>query len=494
MENIRVRFPPSPTGYLHIGGARTALVNWLFCRKHGGKLVLRIEDTDVERSTEASAQAILDGLEWMGLDWDEGPYLQSEYAGDHREAAEKLIELGHAYRCYCTKEELEAKREAAKAEKREFGYDGTCRNLSAEQRAAKEAEGLSSVVRFRVPDTDETIVFDDIVYGRSLVKPSEIEDFVIVRSTGEPLYILSNAVDDHRDRITHVIRGADHRMNTPKQILIYQAFGWDVPKFAHMALTLDPSKAKISKRKHGEVVAVQFYRDHGFLPWAFANFMALLGWSSGDDREIYMTREELIEAFTLEGMSRTNSVFNYRQGDEKFITDPKALHINAQHIRTMPPEELAPYVQERLAAAGVWRAEWDEGGAGRQWFLDTIELIRVRYFLLNDFVDLGRAYFDDEFPMDEKALKKGLHKDEALKDYLPMLADRYAALETFDLETTEAALRALADELDAKAGLLINGARAACTGQAVGPGIFDVFVALGQERTVARLRQAPQYF
>ena len=489
MADVRVRFPPSPTGYLHIGGARTALYNWLFCRKHGGTMVLRIEDTDVERSTEASAQAILEGLEWMGLDWDEGPYLQSSFADEHRAAAEKLVEAGAAYRCYCTKEELETKREAARAAKKsDIGYDRTCRDLDDETRARYQAEGRPSVVRFRVPD-EGVVAFDDIVFGHQEARLSGIEDFVVVRSTGVPLYILSNVADDHRDRISHVIRGADHLMNTPKQVLLYQALGWEVPKFAHMALTLDPKKAKISKRRHGEVVSVQWYRDAGFLPWGFANFMVLLGWSPGDDREVFLTRAELIEAFTLEGMNRPNSVFNYRKGDPKFITDPKALHINAQHIRTLPIEDVAALVKPALVAAGIWREEWDTGGAEHSWYSATVDLIRARYHLLTDFATLGRAYFADDFEIEAKAMKKGLGKEPALKDYLPKLAEVLAALPSWEAEPIEAALRALADELEVKAGLLINGARAAVSGQAAGPSIFEILIAVGQEQTVARLRK-----
>jgi glutamyl-tRNA synthetase len=491
MNEIRVRFPPSPTGYLHIGGARTALYNWLFARKHGGRLVLRIEDTDVERSTEASAAGILEGLQWMGLDWDEGPYNQSDYAADHQEAAERLLQEGKAYRCYCIKEELAARRDAAKQAKQDFiGYDGTCRDLDEARRAALEAEGRDSVIRFRAPRPPGTVSFEDLVFGRNEVSLAEIDDFVIVRSSGVPLYVLSNAVDDHRDRITHVIRGADHLINTPKQVLLYQALGWDVPVFAHMPLTLDPKKAKISKRKHGEVVAVQWYRDAGFLPWGFCNFMCLLGWSPGTDQEVYLYREELIEAFDPAGISRRNSVFNYRKGDPKFITDPKALHINAEHIRRLPVEELAPHVHKTLEAEGLWQPAWAEDGDQRDWFLQTLELIRVRYHLLTDFVTRGRAFFTDDYEVEKKAAKN-LRKDPSLAEHLPALADRLEALGSFDLESTEAALRAYAEEHDIKAGLIINGARAAVSGQAVGPGIFDLFVALGQEATVARLRATP---
>ena len=489
-ENVCVRFPPSPTGYLHIGGARTALFNWLFCRQKGGRFVLRIEDTDAERSTEASAQAILDGLRWMGVDWDEGPYLQTQYAGEHRAAAERLVDKGAAYRCYCTPAELAERREAAEAAKLDYGYDGTCRHLTPEERAAREAEGRSWVVRFRVPEDGGELAFDDMVYGHHAVQLRELEDFVIVRSNGQPLYILSNAVDDHRDGVSHVIRGADHLRNTFKQILLYEAMGWDVPTFGHISLTLDTQKAKISKRKHGEVVAVDFYQKAGFLPSAFCNFVALLGWSPGDDREVFLTREELLDAFSSGGLSKTHSVFNWRPGDPKFITDPKALHINAQHLRALPLDELGAHVRGQLEAEGLWQEAWAEGGAARDWFLATLDLIRVRYHLLTDFVTLGRAYFGDDFEIDPKAMKKGLCKDPALIDHLPRLAARLEELEVFDLETTEAALRVLCEELGVKAGLLINAARAAVSGQAVGPGIFDLFCAVGQRRTVERLRRA----
>lgn len=490
MSDVRVRFPPSPTGYLHIGGARTALFNWLFCRQRGGKLVLRIEDTDAERSTEASTQAILDGLRWMGIDWDEGPYLQSENAPAHRQAAEELIARGAAYRCYCSKEELEQKREAARGAKQDFHYDGTCRELDDATRARHEAEGRSSVVRFRVPEGDGTVAFEDMVFGSQEVRLADIEDFVVVRSNGDPLYILSNVADDHRDRISHVIRGADHLLNTSKQILLYRALGWEVPRFGHIALTLDPEKAKISKRRHGEVVTVQFYEDVGFLPWAFCNFIALLGWSPGDDREVFLRRDELLESFSIERLGRTNSVFNYRKGDPKFVTDPKALHINAQHLRQLPLDELAPHVEAQFRRAGFWRDAWAPNGEQRAWFLQTLDLIRVRYHLLGDFVRFGRAFFDDDYPLDEKAADKSLRREPALAEYLPRLADRLAALDPFDLATTEAALRQLAEELQVKPGLLINAARVAVSGQAVGPGIFEILCAVGRERSAKRLREA----
>ena len=390
MEEVRVRFPPSPTGYLHIGSARTALYNWLFARKHGGKLVLRIEDTDTERSTEASEKAIIDGLEWLGIDWDEGPYRQSDHLDEHKGTAGKLVADGKAYLCFCTKEELDARRREAEAKGEMFRYDGACRGMSDVDREKRILAGDPFVVRFKVPREGGSVVFDDIVFGRNEVGHEEIEDFVIVRSNGLPLYILSNAVDDHRDRITHVVRGQDHLTNTPKQVLIYQALGWPLPRFGHMSLTLDPKKAKISKRRHGEVVAVEWYREHGFLPWGFANFIALLGWSGGDDREVYLSREELVEAFALEGLTRANAVFNYRKGDPKFITDPKAIHINGEHIKNMPIADLVPRAREVLERAGLWNEAWSGEQAG--WFESTVDLLRQRYNLLTDFASLGRPF------------------------------------------------------------------------------------------------------
>ncbi len=488
---VRVRFPPSPTGYLHIGGARTAIYNWLFARKTGGKLILRIEDTDVERSTEESIEGILDGLRWLGITWEEGPYSQSAYADDHRQAARKLLQSGHAYRCYCTQEELERKREEARRRKDDYSYDGTCRNLSAVEAAQMEAEERSYVIRFKVPRGPGGVVFEDAVYGVVEKKYRDIEDFVIVRSNGSPLYVLSNAVDDIRDRITHVIRGQDHLANTPKQILIYQALGARLPEFAHMPLTLDPQKRKISKRAHGEVVAVQYYRERGFLPWALVNFLVLLGWSTSDNREIF-SEEELIETFSLEGINRANSIFDIRKDDPKFFTDPKALSINAHYLRTMPLDELLPYVQAELEGADMWNPDF--AGEQRARFASTVDLIRSRYHTTKDFVHLGRAYLADDFPIDEKVLRKNILNNENLKKWLPLLAERLEALEDFDPDSLEKVIRGLAAELDVKAGVLINGARAAITGQAAGPGIFDVLAAVGKERVLHRLREVPRLY
>ena len=491
MPHPRLRFPPSPTGYLHIGGARTALYNWLYVKKTGGTLVLRIEDTDTDRSSEESIAGIIDGLEWLGIDWDEGPYFQTDFSADHRRAADKLLQEGKAYRCFCTREELEKKREAALAAKQNVGYDGTCRHLSEDQVEGKLEAGLDSVLRFKVPERQGKIGYHDEVLGRIESSYAEIDDFVIVRANGSPLYLLCNVVDDIRDRISHVVRGQDHMTNTIKQLLLYEALGAPVPIFAHMPLTLDTKKAKISKRSHGEIVAVQFYRDNGFLPWAFNNFLVLLGWSPGDDREIF-SREELIEAFSLDRINKSASIFNYRKGDPKFFTDPKAIAINEHYLRTIPVEELAPQVREVLIDHGLWHDDYD--GARHRWFLDTIELIRSRFHVLTDFATMGRAYFSDEYEIEEKPLNKNLLKHPGLKQWLPELADDYEKLSDFSVEHTEKLARVCAEQAGVKPGVIINGMRTVVTGQLAGPSMFDILVTIGQEKVVSRLKKTPQLY
>lgn len=491
MSEVRVRFPPSPTGYLHIGGARTAIYNWLFARKHGGKLVLRIEDTDAERSTEESIKGIIEGLEWLGVEWDEGPYFQSAFAAEHVAAAEKLLASGHAYKCFCTKEELEARRETAAAAKADYRYNGACRELSPEQVAAKEAAGLPAVIRFKVPQGEGGVAFNDVVYGGVERGYRDIEDFVIVRSNGLPLYLLCNVVDDIRDRISHVIRGQDGLVNTPRQILLYRALGATPPIFAHMPLTLDLKKAKISKRSHGEIVAVQFYRDHGFLPWALVNFLVLLGWSAGDDREIF-SREELIEAFTLEGVNRSNSIFNYKKDDPKFFTDPKAININAHYLRTIPVAELAQWVKPLLEKEGLWDPAYE--GDKQEWFHKTLEMSRERFHTLTDFTTIGRAWFADDFPMDETALQKNLLKHPQMREWLPQLAQRFADLPEITHDEAERIAREFAEQHGVKPGIPINAARAVITGQNKGPSMFEVFAHIDREKVVKRLREAGKYF
>jgi glutamyl-tRNA synthetase len=496
MSDVRVRFAPSPTGYLHVGGARTALFNWLFARKTGGKFILRIEDTDLRRSSEEMVRGILDGLAWLGLDYDEGPFFQSDYAGKHRAAAYELLEKGWAYRDFTPKEERDdatIKQKAAEAA-RQGKILNPFRDLSREESDARAASGEAFVIRFKVPEEGKTS-FEDAVYGLQERDYKDIEDLVLLRSDGHPLYNLSAVVDDIEMNITHVIRGQDHLSNAHKQVLIYQALGKPVPTFAHLPLILAPNKGKLSKRKHGEIVSVTTYRDAGFIPDAFVNFLALLGWSpaTGEhaDREIF-SRDELVDLFSLEGIHKANAVFNFTEGDARNWTDQKALWMNWEYIKTLPMEKLFPFVKAELQRSGLWRDEYE--GERRDWFHQAVTLIRERARTLHDFTNHGRPYFVDDFSFDfdEAAVKKNLRKEPALKELLPQLAEAFAAVDEFTHDSTEAALRKFADEKGVKAGVLINATRTALTGQAVGPGLFDLVVAIGKVRTVARLEHAAQ--
>jgi len=489
---VRVRFAPSPTGYLHIGAARSALFNWLFARKMGGKFLLRIEDTDLQRSTEESTRSIIEGLEWLGLDYDEELVFQSDNAERHRAAARQLVEEGKAYRDFTPKEAREDKSvkqeiaERARAQAAE-GVDqrsNPFRDLPKAESDARAGAGEPFAIRLKVSREGQSR-FADIVYGEQERSHSEIEDLVLLRSDGHPLYNLSVVLDDIEMGITHVIRGQDHLTNTHKQILLYKAFSAKVPEFAHLPLILAPNKAKLSKRKHGEVVSLTTYRDRGFVPAAFRNFLALLGWSPPDGQEI-MTREEMIERFSLEGIGRANAVFNFQENDPRHWTDDKALWMNAEYIRTMPLEELLPMVKAELRSEKLWREEYDDDE--RAWFEKTVELIRQRFFTLKDFSSQGRAYFSEDFDFDEAAVSKNLKKEPRLREWLPALADRLEQVATFSAANVEAALRQFADELGVKAGLFINAARTMLTGQAVGPSMFEVFEIMGRERSVNRLR------
>ncbi|MDX6268832.1 MAG: nondiscriminating glutamyl-tRNA synthetase [Acidobacteriota bacterium] len=491
---MRLRFAPSPTGYLHIGAARTALFNWLYARKLGGTFLLRIEDTDTQRSTDESTRSIIEGLHWLGLDYDEEMVFQSANADKHRAAALQLIDAGKAYRDFTPKAEradANVKQEIAERA-RAASHTGTdhrsnpFRDLSPEESNARAAAGEPFAVRLKVA-REGLSTFEDAVYGAQERDHSEIEDLVLLRSDGHPLYNLSVVCDDIEMRITDVIRGQDHLTNTHKQILIYEALGAPVPRFAHLPLILAPNKAKLSKRKHGEVVSLTTYRDRGFVPAAFRNFLALLGWSPDDEQEI-LSREQLVEKFSLSGIHRAPAVFNFNETDARQWTDQKALWMNAEYIRTMPVAELAVMVRAELKAAGLWKPEYET--TARAWFERAIEVIRQRFHTLKDFSGQGRAYFGDEFEFDDAAVKKNLQKEPRLKELLPVLAARIEQTEPFTLETCEATLRAYADEAGVKAGLFINAARTALTGQSVGPSMFEVFDLIGREASAQRLRDA----
>jgi len=479
---IRVRFAPSPTGYLHVGGARTALFNWLFARGRGGTMILRIEDTDVDRNRPELVEGILDGLRWLGIDWDEGPYFQSQRLELHREAALKLVASGASYFCDCPPEKYaggDAVEETEDAKKEQ----GPRRITRCRCREGKP--GLSpanAAIRFRVP-LGVVTQFDDAVFGAREVSNDEIEDFVLLRSPREgeshglPTYQLSAVVDDIDMRITHVIRGSDHISNTPKQALLYRALGAKPPVFAHVPLILGPDRTRLSKR-HG-ATSVGSYRDEGFLPEAFRNFLALLGWSAGDAE--FLRTSELVAQFSLEGVSRTNAVFDRA----------KLEWFNTQFLQKLPIDELLPFVQGELERSGLWQPEW--ANEKREWFSKTVDLLRPRTRLLPDFSTWARAFFSDSFEYEAQAREK-FWKDERLGGMLCKLADALAALPEWNHDACDHVLRELAAAEGVKAGLLINATRVAIVGQAVAPPLFDTMVVLGQERVVTRLRRAVEEF
>jgi glutamyl-tRNA synthetase len=498
LMTVRVRFAPSPTGYLHIGAARSALFNWLFARKVGGKFLLRIEDTDLQRSTEESTRSIIDGLKWLGLDYDEEIVFQSANASKHRAAAYQLVAEGKAYRDFTPKEQRDdttvkqgiAERARAHSSEGTDHRSNPYRDLTLEESNRRAEAGEPFAVRLKIAPEGKTH-FEDIVYGTQERSYSEIEDLVLLRSDGHPLYNLSVVIDDIEMAITHVIRGQDHLTNTHKQILLYEALGKEAPHFAHLPLILAPNKGKLSKRKHGEVVSLTTYRDRGFVPAAFRNFLALLGWSPPDTKEI-MQLEELTREFSLEGIGRANAIFNFQENDSRHWTDDKALWMNAEYIRTMPLEGLLPMVKAELRANKLWREEYED--EEQVWLTRVVELIRQRFHTLKDFSAQGRTFFSDDFDFEESAVNKNLRKEPLLKELLPALAERLEALDPFNAETAEAALRKFAEDSGVKAGLLINGSRTMLTGQAVGPSMFEVFEILGQKRSVERLRSGVPWF
>jgi glutamyl-tRNA synthetase len=484
-EKPRVRFAPSPTGYLHVGGARTALFNWLFAKHEGGTLLLRVEDTDVERNKPELVDGILIALKWLGVDWDEGPFFQSQRGAMYRAAAERILTSGAAYACYC-KAAAYAGGDYASTENDAHEPEGDgegpktlkiascpCRDFSAAERAAKEEAGIPRAIRFKTPRTGTT-KFEDAVFGSREVQNADIEDFVLLRSSGVPTYQLSVVVDDIDMRITHVIRGADHLSNTPKQVLIYQALGARSPIFAHVPLILGPDRTRLSKR-HG-ATSVGSYADEGFLPEAFRNFLALLGWSTGDDSEFLRT-SELIERFSLSGVSRTNAIFDRA----------KLEWYNTQYLQRPPVEELLPYVEAELKRANLWKGEW--ATTDRTWFARAVDLIRPRTRLLTDFSGWARAFFTDDFEYEQEALAK-FWKDEKVPALLAKLTDALTALPDWNHDACDAASRGVAAAEGVKAALLINAARVALVGRAVAPPLFDTMVVIGKESVVARLKRA----
>jgi glutamyl-tRNA synthetase len=473
----RVRFAPSPTGYLHVGGARTALFNWLFARRHGGTFILRIEDTDTERSSAEMVTGILDGMRWLGLDWDEGPgvegphapYFQSQRYDRHRAAAARLLAEGRAYYCYCSADRLREERERAEKRGDAWQYDRRCLNLSADEIAVLEAAKTPRTIRFKVPAG--VTAFDDIVHGRIEFDGANIEDFVILRSDGHPIYHLSVVVDDIDMRITHVVRGDDHVSNTPKHVLLFQALGATLPAFAHVPLILGADKKRLSKR-HG-ATSVMEYQQQGYLSDALVNFLALLGWSPGNDREL-MSRQELIESFMLDGISGGNAVFDTAKLD----------WMNGQYIAGLSVEQLAEQVVPLLVRDKLWPSDTPAD----EWLLRLLSLLRPRAKRLTDFVDQARPFLVEHVEYEADAVQKHL-KDADLASHLQGLVRELGDITPFDEQHVETAVRRSAEKQDLKAATLIHATRVAMTGRTASPGIFEVIALLGRARTLARLER-----
>jgi glutamyl-tRNA synthetase len=502
----RVRFAPSPTGYLHVGGARTALFNWLYAKREGGTFVLRIEDTDQDRNKPELVDGILASLRWLGLEWDEGPFYQSQRTEMYAAAAKRILAEGNGFACYCKgatyaggdhapddTEDEESKEDIAASQATVHGVSASkvagasassvfkaapcpCRDFSDAQRAEKDAAGIPFAIRFKVPRTGST-KFEDAVFGVNEVQNADIEDFVLLRSNGVPTYQLSVVVDDIDMRISHIIRGADHISNTPKQLLIYRALGAEPPIFAHVPLILGTDRHRLSKR-HG-ATSVSSYEDEGFLPEAFRNFLALLGWAPGNNEE-YLRTPELIEKFSLAGISRSNGVFDRA----------KLEWYNTQYLQKTPVEYVVPYVEGQLKRDGLWQEKW--GTTDKPWLARAVDLIRPRTRLLGDFTSWARGFFTDDFEYDVEAREK-FWKDEKIPGLLAKATAALEALPDWNHDACDAAARAVATAEGVKAGVLINAIRVAIVGRAVAPPLFDTMVVIGRDAILRRMHKAVDY-
>lgn len=458
MNKIRTRFAPSPTGFLHIGGARTALFNWLYTRHHGGEFVLRIEDTDQQRSTDESTKAILDAMTWLGLGWDEGPYFQAQRVELHREMVQKLIKEGKAYYCTCTPEELENKRKQALATGKKPKYDGTCRdkNLSG---------STNSVVRFRGKESGVTIV-EDLIKGNIIFNNEELDDLIIERSDGYPTYNFAVVVDDALMNITHVIRGDDHVNNTPRQILMYEALGFDIPKFAHVPMILGSDKTRLSKR-HG-ATSVMAYKDLGYLPEALVNYLVRLGWAHGD-QEIF-SLQELTGLFTMEAVGKSPAVFN----------PEKLLWLNAHYIKEASPERL----MEEMKPLWPSGNNTDDANFTKKVIVD----LQPRVKTLAELADAADFYFADDIRYDEQAAQKFLTPD--ISEYLKAIVSALPAAEDFSKQRLEDFFKSFTQEKNIKFKVIAQPLRVALTGKTVSPGIDEIMVTLGKDRVINKIQNA----
>ena len=463
-ENIRVRFAPSPTGYLHIGGARTALFNWLFARHNKGTFVLRIEDTDRERSTDEYIEAIIEGMKWLGLDWDEGPVRQTDRFDVYKKYVDKLLEEGKAYYCYCSPEELEANRKEAMKQGRSLKYSGKCRGLQ------EPVPGIDPVVRFRMPQQGSTYV-DDMVKGHVVFENEQLDDLIIQRSDGTPTYNLTVVVDDVDMAITHVFRGDDHLNNTPRQVQLYEALGYETPKFAHLPMILGSDKARLSKR-HG-ATSVMAYYEMGYLPQALVNYLVRLGWSYGD-QEIF-SMEELVQYFSFENVGKAAAVFN----------PEKLLWLNQQYIIQSPNETLAEQVIPFLEKEQVIQAGQQQD---MKWLAKAVGTLRERSKTLVEMAQSLRYYIDEDIEYEEKAKNKFL-KEES-RELLVELKEGLESMSEFTEQDIENLFRSIAERKEVKLGKLAQPARVALTGGTQSPGIFEVLDVMGREKTIRRLERA----
>lgn len=485
MSDVRVRFAPSPTGYLHIGGARTALFNWLFAHKMGGKLILRIEDTDTERLKEDSVSQILTSLKWLGINWDEGPevggdcgpYYQSERLDIYKKYADKLLEEGKAYYCFCSAADLEAQREKQRAAKQPFRYARICRDLSAEEVQARIAAGEPYSVRVKIP-VEGTITVHDLIHGDVTFNMDQFDDFVIVKSNGMPTYNFAVVVDDHLMGMTHVLRAEEHLSNTPKQLLIYEALGWEPPKFGHMPMILAPDRSKLSKR-HG-ATSVEEFRSQGYLAEAIVNYLTLLGWGPGDERELF-TLQETVELFELEQMSKKAAIY-----DTKKLT-----WMNGQYLSELPLEKILPEAKPFFIKDGLVTEEWFNDAANEAYFEKLVDVVRVRVKTLQEVADASSYFFKELEGYDEKGVSKHFKPEN-----IAILEQCIAAIkadDVYDLASTEAAYNKIAADNGLALGKVIHPTRLALTGRTVSPGMFDVMVLLGKEKTLARLEKAVEF-
>ncbi|MEO8946534.1 MAG: glutamate--tRNA ligase [Gemmatimonadaceae bacterium] len=474
----RVRFAPSPTGYLHVGGARTALFNWLYVRRFGGQFLLRIEDTDKLRSTDESTRAIFDGLEWLGLDWDEPVVYQGANLERHRADVTKLLDAGLAYRDFTPQSVLDERRAAAQAAGEIYKYRREWADLPLHEEEARIERGDPFVVRFRVPDEAGITEWDDLVHERIAFPNKDVDDFVILRSDRTPIYNFAVVSDDIAMGVTLVMRGDDHISNTPKQIMLYRALGNELPRFAHLPMIHGLDGKKLSKR-HG-ATAVADYQHEGLLPQAMLNFLALLGWSPGGDREV-MTVANMVELFAPEGLQRKAAIF-----------DPKKLEwMNGQHMSMMPLADLEPVVTRAIVAAGL--ATKEDLDARHDWYMQLVDLLRVRARVVDDIVRQAAPYFADQISYDPDAVAKQWKDRTATLSILSETRDALAGTKSWDAATLEAELRGLAERHGIGGGKLFQPLRVALTGLTVSPGIFDVLVMQGRDRALRRLEQAIDY-